>query len=170
MLGVRTINLQRARDWADLFLKFLSMLAIIAGAAWAYFQFMVTNTTASNIQLTVSTETHHYSPESRLLLIHAKPKNIGKVPVTPANIGFLIDVRVLPNNAKFGALDLESLPEFYKTDLLKRFPDGYLLEPGVEYDEVLALVVPVGSMYAVKSTLNLEDNTEVDHTTVVRVE
>ena len=164
------MNLQSARDWVDLFLKVLSVLAIIAGGAWAYFQFVVTRTTAANVQLTVSSEVLPYSAESRLLIIHAKPKNIGKVSVTPAKAGFLVSVKSLPTNAKQGVLDLENLPDFYKTDLLKRFSDGYMLEPGVEYDEAVALVVPVGSMYAIKITLNLEDNTEVDHTIVSRVE
>lgn len=164
------MDLQRARDWADFFLKSLSMVAIVVGGTWAYYQFQVTDTTASNTQLMVSTESHRYSDDSRLLLIHAKLKNIGKVPVTPDKAGFLITVRSIPNNAKSGVLELESLPEFYKTDLLKRFPDGYELEPGVEYDEVLALVVPKDSMYAIKAVLNLEDNTEVDHTTVARAE
>lgn len=163
------MELQRARDWADLLLKGLSMLAILAGGAWGFYQFWITDVTASNIQLAVSAESQPYSASSRLLLVHVKPKNIGKVRVSPGKKGLLVTIRRIPIDAKEGALDLEKLPEVYKTDLMKRFPDGYDIEPGVEYDELLTMVVPKGSMYAVKAELDLQDNTEVDHTTVARI-
>ena len=81
-----------------------------------------------------------------------------------------ITIRSIPSGAKAGILDLEKLPEFYKTDLMKRFPDGYDLEPGVEYDEVLALVVPKGSIYSIKALLDFDDNAEVDHTAIAYIE
>jgi hypothetical protein len=164
------MDFQRARDWTDFLLKVLTMLAILAGGAWGFYQFWIADTIASNIQLAVSSESQPYSADSRLLLIHIKPKNIGKVRVSPGKSGLRVSIRSIPSGEKAGILDLEKLPEFYNTDLMKRFPDGYELEPGVEYDEVLALVVPKGSMYAVKAVLDLDDNTEVDHTAVARIE
>jgi hypothetical protein len=52
---------------------------------------------------------------------------------------------------------------------MKRFPDGYELEPGVEYDEIVAIVVPKKSSFTIKATFDLGED-EVDHTTVARVE
>lgn len=169
-IRVLRMDLQKARDWADLLLKSISVLALILGGGWAYYQFLITDTTASNVQLTVSTEYQQLSGDGGLLLIHAKPKNIGKVSVQPGKDGFLIIVRSIDPKAGPSVLDLEKLPEFYKVNLMNRFPDGYELEPGVEYDEVLALVVPKGSMYAIKATLDLGDDTEVDHTVVAHTE
>lgn len=165
-----TIDIQKAKDWADLLLKVVSIVAIIAGGWWAYYQFWVTDTTASNIQLALSTEVVKYSGDYRLLLIHAKPRNIGKVLVTPGKDGFLISVRKLPDELKPGVVDLKSLPEIYRVNLLKRFPDGYEMEPGVEYDEVETLIVQKGGLYSVKAVMDLGDNTEVDQTTIVRAE
>lgn len=163
------MDLQRTRDWADLLLKALSIFAILVGAGWGLYQFQITETTASNIQLTVSSESQPYSADSRLLLIHIRPKNIGKVLVTAGKEGLLVTVRSIPRGEKNGMLDLEKLPEFYKIDLMKRFQDGYDLEPGVEYDEVVALIAPKGSMYAIKATLDLGGNTEVDHTAITYI-
>jgi len=164
------IDLQKARDWADLCLKVASIIAIFAGGWWAYHQFEITETAASNIQINVTTEVLRYSDDTRLLLVHAKPKNIGKVRVEPGKEGLVITVRSLSRDLKPGAVDLENLPELYKVDVLKRYPDGYELEPGVEYDEVAALIVPKETMYAVRAEMDLGDKTEVDHTTAVRVE
>lgn len=164
------IDLQKARDWADLVLKMLSVVAIIAGGLWAYYQFQVTETDASNIQLTISTEVVKYSDENRLLLIHIKPKNIGKVLVTPGKDGLVLTVRKFPGDYKPGAVDLDKLSEVHRVNVLKKYPDGYELEPGVEYDEVDALIVPKGAVYAVDAVMDLGDNTEVDQMHIVQVE
>jgi hypothetical protein len=163
------MELQRAKDWTDVLLKSLSILAILAGGVWGFYQFWITDFAANNIQLTVSSESQPYSTNSRLLLVHVKPKNIGKVSVSPGKQGLLVIIRSVPDNMKDGILDLEKLPEVYKTDLMKRFPEGYELEPGVEYDELIAMVVPKGSAFAIKAVFDLEDD-YLDHTTVARVE
>lgn len=163
------MDIQKVRDWADLLLKLLSIIAIIAGGIWAYYQFWITDTGVENMQITVSTEQQSYGKDSRLLLIHIKPKNIGKVLVTTGKDGFTVTVRSIPNNLKHGVVDLEEMPEIYKTDLLKRF-DGYEIEPGVEYDEVIAMIVPKHSMYSIRATLGMGSNDEVDHTAIAQIE
>lgn len=163
-------DLQKAKDWADFALKAVSVLAIIAGGSWAYYKFRLTDTTASNIQLTVSTEVLQYTEDYRLLLIHVKPKNIGKVPVTPGKDGLIVSIYKFPSDRKPGPVGLDSLPAIHKTDVLKKFTDGYELEPGVEYDEVEALIVPKGTIFMAKAVMDLGDKTEVDHVNFVRVE
>jgi len=138
------MNLQKARDWADLLLKSTSVLALILGGVWAYYQFWITDVDAHNIQLFVSTESQPYSDNSRLLLIHVKPENIGKVRVDVGQDGFEVIVRSIVPNGGPGVLEREKMPEFYRVNLMERFPKGYELEPGVKYDEVVALVVPKG--------------------------
>ena len=159
-----------AKDWSAVLFNLASVIALGIAGWWAYHQFSITETAAGNIQLTVASEVIKYSDKQRLLVIHVKPRNIGKTLVTPENKGFLVEVRKIPSGAPVGPLDLKKLPVSYKTDLMERFSDGYELEPGVEYDEIVVLVVPVGTMYAVRSELNLGDNTEVDHTAVVHVD
>jgi len=149
--------------------KAIAILAIVLGGVWAYYEVRITDTTAPNIQLSISTEYQRYSDELRLLFIHVRSKNAGRVPVVPGG-GFVVTVRRVSNNVGQGAPYLEESPEFYKVDLMKMFPDGYVLEPGVEHDQVLALVVPKDSIYAIKATLDLRGNDEVDRTVVARVE
>ena len=162
------MNLQQARDWSDFVLKVCSIVAILAAGAWAFFQFRVTGTTESNIQLTVSTEVLPYGEGTRLLVVHAKPKNLGKVPVEIKKTSFPLVVRAVPSTEKAGPIFLSKLPESFKIDILQRFPEGYLLEPGVEYDEIFPVVVPLG-LYSAEATLNLDAQYEVDHTVLVSV-
>jgi hypothetical protein len=165
------MKLEKARDWADLSLKCLSIIAILVGGVWAFYQYRVARTDVSNVEISVSSEIQQYSEGSRLLILHIRPKNIGKVMVT-AEKSFTVVVKRIPTELKVGEIDLEKLSNFYQTDLLKRYQgaenDGYDLEPGVEYDEIVALIVPRGSMYSIKATLNFDGEYEVDHTVVAR--
>jgi len=164
------VTLQRARDWADFGVKLLTMVAIVVGGYWAYFQFRVTRTDVTNVQLTVVADVLPYSTESRLLLIHVKPKNVGKVLVDPPQ-AFSVTVRNFPTDVKGGIVDIDKHPNAYPPiDLLRRFPDGYELEPGIEYDELVAIVVPKGTMYSVKAQFDFDKETEVDHTAIVRID
>jgi hypothetical protein len=164
------MELQKARDWLDLELKSLLLLALVLFGVWAGYRFWIARTSAPMVQLTVSTEYQAFSGDSRLLLIHVKPKNIGKVNVQPGKDGLVVMVRSIAPNAGPGVLDLEKMREVHKANLTDRFPDDYPLVPGVEYDEVLALVVPKGVTYAIKATLDLGDDAEVSHTVVARTE
>ena len=164
------IDPQKARNWANLLLKVISMPAIVVGGAWAYYQFSTVDTAVPNIQLTISIDNQRYSDGLRGLFIHVKPRNIGKVPIEikPGKESFVVTVRKGSNNVGQSALDMENLPEFYKADFMKLFPDGYLLEPDAEHDEVLALVAPKGS-YAIKAMLKFGGNGKVDQTVFARI-
>lgn len=164
------MKLQSAQDLSDLTLKVMSIIAIILGGWWAYYQFDISRATASNIQVAVTSESKNYDESSCILLIHVKVKNIGKVLVKPNKDGFIVSVRRIPKNLNQGPIELEKMPLMHRVNLLKRYRDGYELEPEVEYDEIVALIVPKSSMYAVKATFNLSDETEVDQTAVANVE
>lgn len=123
-------HLQIWRDWADLALKSVSVIAILVGGYWGYYQFFITDFDADNVQIALSTEVIGYRGDQRLLKIHAKPRNIGKVAVTPGKGGFVVTIKEVPGNLSAGAVDIDSLPDLYKTDIIKKFPDGYLLELG----------------------------------------
>ncbi|GBL47269.1 hypothetical protein SFMTTN_3103 [Sulfuriferula multivorans] len=65
---------------------------------------------------------------------------------------------------------MDKLPEVYKVNILKKYTDGYELEPGVKYDEVEALILPKNTSYAINVVMDLGDNTEVDQNNIARVE
>jgi hypothetical protein len=162
--------LEKLRDLADLILKVISIVAILAGGCWAVYQFQLAENTATIMQLTLTSEVQPYGPDTRLLVLHVKPKNIGRTLVKLDKHLFSIVVRKLPSNFTTGHLTLQSLPIYHSENLMKRFSEGYELEPGLEYDELVAFIVQKGSMYSVKSTLELNDGTEVDQEVIMRAD
>lgn len=76
----------------------------------------------------------------------------------------------LPKGLKAGVINLEKLNERYKTDILDRFNDGYEMEPGIEYDETVVLIVPKDTMYSVYGEMDFAEGDEVDHTSIAKVE
>lgn len=155
-----------AKDLADLVLKVLSSIAIVVAGIWALYQYFGTDSDASNIQLTVTSEVKPYGEGQRLLVLHVRPKNIGKVPVTPGKAGLMIATRQIPLGLS-GVVDIGKQPISFRTNLLSHYPDGYLMEPGIEYDEVLALVVPKGAVIAAEAELDLGDGDMVNQIHVV---
>jgi len=137
----------------------------------AYWNFWLTRTDVQNLVLTASTETIPYTNNLRLLVIHIKPKNIGKVVFAPGKKGFHLFIKKLPKSATYGELiELAKAKEFKTVDLLRNDPDGYLLEPGVEYDEVESLVASPGDLFYIEAELwwsNDEDFVNIKE--VVRV-
>ena len=164
------MELQKARDWLDLVLKSLLLLALILFGVWAGYRVWTARSAGPRVQLLVSTEYQPFSDDARLLLIHVRPKNIGKASVQAGKDGLALSVRSIAPNAGPGVLDLEKMREVHKANLSDRFPDDYPLMPGVEYDEVLALVVPKGVTYAIKATLDLGEDAEVSHTVAARAD
>ncbi|TXH05570.1 MAG: hypothetical protein E6R07_01815 [Nevskiaceae bacterium] len=163
------MKFQVAREWADFILKVLTSIAIAVGGVWSYFEFSLMETAATNIQLTLATEVLDYGPNEKLLVIHVRPKNIGKTLATTPKKGFVVSVKSIPQNIPQGEVSLDKFRDFYSGDLMQRFADGYELEPGVEYDELVTLVVPTGSIFFVKAEFPLADNDEVDQTAVVKI-
>jgi hypothetical protein len=142
----------------DLILKVVSIAAIVIGGVWTYWNFGLVRTDIPNPALTVSTETAPYDSNLRLLIIHVKPKNIGKVLFQPGKKGFHLVVRKLPKNIQYGQLlELPSGQLFKRIDLL-RHDEGYELEPGVEYDETETLVVSKGDIFYIEAELWFEDD------------
>ena len=164
------MELQKARDWLDLLLKLLSLVALILLGVWAGHRSWTVASAATKVQIHISTEYRPFSDDARLLLIHAKPRNVGSGSAQPGKDGFVVIVRSIASNAGPGVLDLEKMREVYRVNLTGRFPDDFPLMPGVEYDEVLALVVPKDATYAIKATFDLGDDAEVSHTAVARSE
>jgi hypothetical protein len=121
------MNLQKARDWSDFVLKVTSIMALVLGGCWAYYQFDITEITANNIQLSVTSEYQKYNETSHLLFIHAKAKNIGKVLVKPGKDGFIVSIQRIPENLSQGIVELEKLPLMHKVNVLKNYPDGSLV-------------------------------------------
>jgi hypothetical protein len=163
------MTFERSKEIADIALKYVSIAAIVLGGTWAVYQFWITDTTAPNIELSVSVEILDYSPKTQMMVVHVKPKNIGKVLVKLENRNFPVVAREVTNDLNMGPIDVKKLSISYFTDLRTRFPEGYELEHGVTYNELWAIIVPACSAFAVTATMNLQDGSEVDDTAIANI-
>ena len=164
--------MQKWRDGADFVLKAVAIVAIVLGMVAAYYRFGGLRAPDASMQLSISTEVLPYSDEARLLVVHARPRNTGTTSVELGKAGFPVSVVSLPNNLKAGTIDVDNelakAPLKYKVDILSRFPGGYVIDPGFEYDELFVVVVPPG-LYAVSGSLGFDIDSELDRTEVVIV-
>ncbi len=83
----------------------MTILAIVAGGTWTVWTFFIQRTDVENVSLGVTTDSVEYRGDLRLLVIHVKPKNIGKVLVDPPI--FRLTVRRIPLDLpQWKAIDL----------------------------------------------------------------
>jgi hypothetical protein len=170
MLNLRSLRnwSNRAKSWLrsilvehiDIVSKWVTILAILIGGIWVYYNFNITDTNKSNAEIAISTEILPYDAKSSLLVIYIKPKNIGKVPIEITGDGITLTLKEIPKDAKVGHIDMEKIPPTLSVPNLVKKYDGYLLEPGIEYNEVETFVLPHGNTYLVEAVVDLGDDDE----------
>lgn len=142
-------------DWL---FKVASIIAIAIGGWWTYHIFDVTAVEESNLTLSISTDIIDYQDSLKLLVIHTRPKNLGKIPVEIGGKkagGFHVSIKKLEKNIQGGQwLEAEKLAEFKKVNILRHHPDGYVIEPDGNYDEVEAIPLPKG-LYLLEAVFDL---------------
>lgn len=176
MYTLANFDLKTALEAAD----FASKLVISIGGAWAVYQFRWFRIAAFNIQPSLAIERFPYDQNAELLVIHAKAKNIGKTKVAPDENGFRVEVWKIPDSLNIDSkkgqrfIRVKDENKIFDENIVKIYEDecelgsekGYWLEPGVEYDEVLSLLVPINIKLIVKETIYLKDKTFVDQSAV----
>jgi hypothetical protein len=173
-------QLEKVKPWAEFALTCASLLAIPVAGWWAYHNFSVEDTDEVNPNISVSADVLPYDSDRRLLIVHVKPKNVGKVPFEldggkQGDIDVL--VKVIPPKMDSGHIDADKLslppPNFTARDIVSRYKGGYVLEPGIEYDEIETFVVPKGTTYLISAEMDHFDENpddEVDASAVVKVD
>lgn len=78
----------------------------------------------------------------------------GKVPIellggTREDIS--VDIKALPSKSPIGYLDLEGVPvTFAAHNIVSGFNGGYVMKPGIDYDEIKTFFVPRGVTYVIR--------------------
>ena len=157
------------RDKADPWSKWATVIAVVIGGTWAWWNFHIADSTSSNAEIGVSAEVLDYGKDTRLLVVHLTPKNIGKVPIEVTGDGLSIAVTKLPADAKVGRMEVDKLKPDYTAPHIERKYGGYTLEPGVELDETETFVVPSDAAYLVEGEMDLGDDWTVGKSMVIRV-
>ncbi|MFM0162905.1 hypothetical protein PQR39_21135 [Paraburkholderia sediminicola] len=169
--------LEKVKTWAELALTCASLVAIPVGGWWVYHNFSAEDTHEANPNITVTAEVLPYDDTRRLLMVHVKPKNLGKVPIEldggkKGDIDVL--VKTFPAGLASGRVDRDKLPvAFAAHNIVSKYNGGYVMEPGIDYDEIETFIVPKGSTYLVYTEMDHYDDTpddEVDDSAVVKVD
>jgi hypothetical protein len=175
-------HLQRhLKEWGGALLPWVTIVSIFVGGWWAYHNFSITDAAEWNPEIKVSAEVLPYDSNSSLLVVHVNPKNIGKVPIElhggVKGGDISIELSSMPIKHGLGRInetDLTKVDEI--KSFVKELGGDYILEPGVEYDDLKYFVVPKDRLYVISAQLNWpyvgknpNDMDEVDNSTVVPV-
>jgi len=166
-------KMDKVKDWADLILKVVSIVAVCVGGWWAFYQFRLFDTNVENVQIKVVAEVINLSGDNKMILVHLNLENIGKVPAKISQDGYVVTLRKIPLDLKAGVVDFRQFRILNQISLMqKEFKEGYELEPGVKYEDVVAFVVSDKALYAVRGQISLDGwgGDEVDHSAIVRVQ
>jgi hypothetical protein len=170
------------KEWGSALLPWVTIVSILVGGWWAYHNFSITDTAEWNPEIRVSAEVLPYDSNSSLLVVHVKPKNIGKVPISlhggkkGGDISAIVSSMPLKHGT--GRINESELTKVEEIKSLVEENNGeYSLEPGVEYDDLQYFIVPKDRLYVVNTELawpydgaNPDDGYAVDATTVVLVQ
>lgn len=126
-------------------LPWVTIISIPVGGWWAYHNFSITDTDAWNPEVSVAAEVLPYN-EKELIVVHVRPKNIGKVPIRllgESKGDISVSLGELPTNHAIGRINDSEITDITEIKSLVSENSGeYDLEPGVEYDDVQYFVAP----------------------------
>ncbi len=164
--------LKAAKDPASALQNLVTVVAIVIGGMWAFQRFVITRETAWNVQVTVTPTVLPYDANCHLMVVKVSLKNVGKVIFRAGRKGIELKVDELLKKAAVGEPFLSKLNR--KAITAKPIPmlddDAklYEIEPGGEYHEVEAMLVPKDVFLAVSVTVFGDDELPVDEEVIVR--
>lgn len=171
------VELDTAKKWVDFLLACGSLLALPIGAWWVVHNFSVEDAHEANPNISVTADVMPYDADRRLLLVHVRPKNVGKIPIEldgGSNGDIKITVGAVPAKLPNGPMDTDKLTaQFTVPNFVSRYPGGYVMEPGIDYDELVPFIVSKAKTYIVRAEMTHYDDSpddEVDGSYIVKVE
>jgi hypothetical protein len=147
--------------------KLAQVTAVVIAGIWTFHIQEITGADDPNPELWVSTQSLAYGKDMRLLTVHVREKNVGKVPVHFGANALTLIVKKIPDSLPSGYVDVERQPALFTLkNLLK---DDTYLGVGAEFQDVAQFVVPLGT-YDVEASLLLSDGDVVGDVAIQRVE
>jgi hypothetical protein len=154
---------------ADPLSKVAQIVGVIIAAIWTWHISEITGEYGLKPEVHVNAETFDYSAISRLVAIHVKEQNVGKIPVMLNGNGLKITIKKIPDGLKNGYANIDKLPVLYEQkDFLRRYEEVQL-DPGVEFEEVETFLLEPGT-YHIEATVYMEGtDDDVNGIAVIRV-
>jgi hypothetical protein len=150
--------------------KAAQIVAVVIAGYWTYHIYLITGAEDFAPEVWVSTQAVPYSKDARLLNVHIREKNVGKVPVTIGRDDLTLRVKKVPDSLPSGFVNMDGQPAlFEERHLLRRYDDGLYISPGTEAEDVAQFVVVPG-MYTVEANFLLSDGDNVSDIAFQRVD
>jgi hypothetical protein len=144
--------------------KLATIMAVIIAGIWTYHLHEITGESDDNPEMGLTTQVFSYNSDERLLVVHIRTKNVGKVKIRLRKNALKITVKRVPGMLQAGRIDMDKQRALYvdnssvETDL----------EPGVELEDVSEFVIAPGT-YHIDATLDLPDGDFINDVTVESV-
>ena len=144
---------------ADFVIRLLTLLAVVGGGLWAWYQYVESGTTDWQNNITVKTEVLPYHDDLRLLVVHVQSKNPRPVKFqleSDKRDSFGLRVRALPVGAPVGRVFHEDEGELIaSSDLLKLAGGYYEFLPQAEMDDMQTIVVKANTWVSVFADMKI---------------
>src|SRR5260370_35275181 len=134
--------------------KLAQIAAIAIAGIWAYLVHLLTGEEDIDPEVWVSTQAVAYSKDARLLVVHIREKNVGKVPVTVEPDALILTVKKVPDSLAPGYVKMDSQSALFEEKHLLRLDNGLYLSPATEQEDVAEFAVSPG-MYTLNARVLL---------------
>jgi hypothetical protein len=161
--------LSDAKEQISALQNLVAVVAVIIGGAWALQRFIFTREAEWNVQVTVKPTFLPYDADSHLMVVDVFLKNVGKVRFRAGLRGIELEVDELVGNVDMGKpLNRSPVTKEGPIPMLEVNREHYDIEPGCEYHEVEAVLVPKNKLLAVSVTVFDNDELSVDGEVIIQ--
>ena len=149
---------------ADPVFKWSVVLALAVGGWWVFEDYEGADVVLTNPQMQISVDYLDLpagdarAGQYKMAVVHVKTRNLGSAAYTVDPDALVLTLSPLQGQLPPGWVDTRNLVAEETVSLLQNHPNGEVLEPGVEYDDQAAFILPVGALYLAQAKLDLGDD------------
>jgi hypothetical protein len=148
--------------------KLAQIAAVVIAGVWAYRAHLLSGEDDLVPEVWVSTQAVAYNQDTRLLVVHIREKNVGKVPLDLKPDSLTLTVKKIPDSLRPGLVKMNGQPALYQEKHLLE-QGGPYLSPGAEQEDVAEIVVTPG-MYLIEARFALPDGDFASHAAFQKVD
>jgi hypothetical protein len=148
--------------------KLAQIAAVVIAGMWAYRTHVLSGEDDLVPEVWVSTQVAPYNQDARLLIVHVREKNVGKVPLELSKDAMILSVKRVPDTHALGYVNMDALAALFEEKHILGGEDIYL-SPGAEQEDVAAFILVPGT-YDIKANFSLSDGDVTSHNTFQRVD
>jgi hypothetical protein len=156
-------------DAIDPLSKVAQIAAVVIAGIWAYRTHVLSGEEDLVPEVWVSAQVAAYSQVARLLVVHIRERNVGKVPLELKPDAMILTVKRVPDSHAPGYINMDKQPVLFEEKRLLGGEDGPYISPGAEQEDVVAFVVAPGT-YGIEAKFSLSDGDTASHNAFQKVD